>query len=195
MTMSRGAELARSTPEMARIMPVIVLPATIGALLNAAFGRGELLPAIMLGYLLLVGIWLAIIDARTHRLPNAIIYPSYGVLALLLVLYGITEGDWGAVGRAAAAAAATGVVYLVFAWVGSMGMGDVKLGVLLGGALGWASWGAALAGAFLGFAIAAVVAIVLLARGRGRKAHIAFGPYLIAGALTVLTVDMVLSLT
>ncbi|WP_448812096.1 prepilin peptidase [Agromyces bauzanensis] len=155
---------------------------------GALSGHGEVVALVFAGYLLAVGAWLAIVDARTHRLPNRLIVPSYFVLAALLALYALTTGDWGAVGRAVVVAAITGAVYFGLAYWGSMGMGDVKLGILLGGALGWASWTAALTGPLFGFVLAAVAAVVLMIAGRGRGTHIAFGPYLIAGAIAVLAI-------
>jgi leader peptidase (prepilin peptidase)/N-methyltransferase len=57
---------------------------------------------------------------------------------------------------------------------------------VLGLVLGWAGWETALAGPVLGFVLGAVVAVILLVAGRGTKYHLAFGPYLIAGAVVVL---------
>ena len=43
-----------------------------------------------------------------------------------------------------------------------LGLGDVKLGLVLGLHLGWLGWSQVLAGAVLGFVLQAVVAVVLL---------------------------------
>jgi leader peptidase (prepilin peptidase)/N-methyltransferase len=69
----------------------------------------------------------------------------------------------------------------------SFGFGDVKLGGLLGGYLGWFGWLYVYYGIFGGFLLGAVVAVALLATRRASlKSALAFGPMLILGALIVL---------
>jgi leader peptidase (prepilin peptidase)/N-methyltransferase len=65
-----------------------------------------------------------------------------------------------------------------------MGMGDVKLAMLIAIGLGWASIGALL----VAFACVFPVALAILIRGglAARKATIPFGPFLALGALIVL---------
>jgi leader peptidase (prepilin peptidase) / N-methyltransferase len=64
-----------------------------------------------------------------------------------------------------------------------MGLGDVKLAGPLGALLGWLSWSALALGAFLGFALAAVTGLALIAARRaGRKSALPFGPFMLAGA-------------
>jgi leader peptidase (prepilin peptidase)/N-methyltransferase len=74
------------------------------------------------------------------------------------------------------------VLFLVFR--DGLGMGDVKLAVLIGAALGTH----VLTGLVVGSLAASVVAVYLLAtKGlAARKMTIAFGPYLAAGAIVVL---------
>jgi leader peptidase (prepilin peptidase)/N-methyltransferase len=73
--------------------------------------------------------------------------------------------------------------------LGGMGLGDVKFAGVLGFALGWLGWAQVIAGTAVGFLLGGVVSVVLLAGGRARrKTRIAFGPYLIAGALTAVLV-------
>jgi leader peptidase (prepilin peptidase)/N-methyltransferase len=70
-----------------------------------------------------------------------------------------------------------------------MGMGDVKLAVLLGLYLGWLSLGHVLLGLLLGFVLGSVVGLGLLAAGvRGRKDHLPFAPFLAAGAVMAVLV-------
>jgi leader peptidase (prepilin peptidase) / N-methyltransferase len=67
----------------------------------------------------------------------------------------------------------------------ALGMGDVKLGLLIGAALGW---GAASALA-LGFLFVFPVALAITIRGglsQARRATIPMGPFLALGALVVL---------
>ena len=67
-----------------------------------------------------------------------------------------------------------------------MGMGDVKLGLLIGASLGWS----AIVALLVGFLLTFPVALVLLVRSglAARKATMPFGPFLALGALLVLLV-------
>ena len=60
-----------------------------------------------------------------------------------------------------------GGIWLLTAGRG-MGLGDVALAPVLGLALGWLGWGPSVVGLVLGFAIGAVVGVVLIASGRTR---------------------------
>ena len=142
-----------------------------------------LLPA--LAYLAAVSIALALIDLDVHRLPDAIVLPSYAVGAGLLTLATAISGQWGDLGRAAAGGAALLVFYFVLAVVrpGGMGMGDVKLAGVLGMYLGWLGWGALVVGAFAAFLLGGLFSVGLLLAGRaGRRSGIPFGPWMLAGA-------------
>jgi len=171
------------TPDRWVLLVLAALTLAVGAVLAIAGTGPTSIFMTAAGYIAVVGAWLAIVDLRTHRLPDRIIFPSYGVLAALLAFYVLSGGDVAALWRAGATVALTGLLYAVMNHWGSMGFGDVKLGVLLGLILGWAGWSAAIAGPILGFLLAFVVAIALLTAGKGRSFHIAFGPYLIGGAL------------
>jgi leader peptidase (prepilin peptidase)/N-methyltransferase len=76
-----------------------------------------------------------------------------------------------------------GGLFLVALVSRGMGMGDVKLALVIGvvlGAIGLRYVGVAAAGAVLFGGVGGVVA---LAMGRNRKAMIPFGPYMAAGAV------------
>jgi leader peptidase (prepilin peptidase)/N-methyltransferase len=156
---------------------------------TARFGPVPELPAYL--YLAAIGIILAMIDFDVHRLPNAIVLPSYLVGAALLAPAVIMRGDWGSAARGLLATAALGGFYFVLAWAypAGMGLGDVKLAGLLGLYLGWLSWGSVLVGTFAGFALGAVVGVALMATGRAhRRTAVPFGPAMLAGALLALFV-------
>ena len=158
----------------------------------ARFGTGWELPAYL--YLAAIGLALALIDIDVHRLPNALVLPSYPVLAGLLTLASANPGggaDWAALGRAALAGAVLFAFYglLVVVYPRGMGLGDVKLAGVLGLALGWLGWGSLLVGAFAAFLIGGVFSIVLLATGRAnRKTAIPFGPWMVLGAFVGIAV-------
>jgi leader peptidase (prepilin peptidase) / N-methyltransferase len=130
-----------------------------------------------------LGVTLAVIDLDCLRLPDRLTLPSYPVGLVLLAI----PADWSALGRAALGAVAAGGAALLLALVaprGGLGFGDVKLLGLLGLFLGWLGWGVLILGVALGFAIGALAAIAMLASRRaGLRDHLAFGPWLIAGAL------------
>jgi leader peptidase (prepilin peptidase)/N-methyltransferase len=67
---------------------------------------------------------------------------------------------------------------------GGLGMGDVKLAGMLGFVLGWTGVPALLIGTVVG----GVVAAVLLSRERGRRATMAYGPYLAFGAAVAILI-------
>lgn len=152
----------------------------------AVVGPSWILPAVL--YLVAVGVALALIDLDVHRLPDAIVLPSYPVAVLLLLLADLVPGDGldgGAWLRALVGAVALFAFYflLLVVWPGGMGLGDVKLAGLLGLYLGWFGWGAVLVGAFGAFVLGGVFAVVLLATGRAKRGSgVPFGPWMIAGA-------------
>jgi leader peptidase (prepilin peptidase)/N-methyltransferase len=142
-------------------------------------------------YFVAIGVGLTMIDIDTKRLPNAIVLPSYPVIAVLLTVAAGVEGDWWALARAGIGAAILFTFYLLltFAYPAGMGMGDVKLSGVLGGVVGFLSWSTLAVGAFGGFLLGSVGGILVLVTGRGnRKTAIPFGPYMIAAAMLAIFV-------
>ena len=136
-----------------------------------------------------VGIALALIDLDCRRLPNAIVLPSYPVLAVALAGSAWWQHDWWSLARAGIGCAALLTFFgsLVLLYPAGMGLGDVKLAGVIGLVLGYLSWTALVIGAFLGFFLGAVVGVAVIATGRGsRKSAVPFGPFMIAGALLAL---------
>jgi prepilin signal peptidase PulO-like enzyme (type II secretory pathway) len=124
---------------------------------------------------------LSLIDFETHRLPNRIVLPS---AAFVLAARLATEpGHWQAWLGASLAAFAC---FLVLALIvpGGLGMGDVKLMLLLGAALGGAVLPALVLGVFAGGA-AGIVVLVREGRSARRKA-IPYGPFLAFGAIAMM---------
>jgi leader peptidase (prepilin peptidase)/N-methyltransferase len=169
-----------------RIGIVTGLAAVALGAVGAAIGAGAELPAYL--WLAAVGVTLAVIDLDCLRLPDRLTLPSIPVgLALLAI-----PGDWSALGRAALGAVAAGAAALLLALVapsGGLGLGDVKLLAVLGLFLGWLGWGVLVLGVAFGFVLGALVAVGMLASRRaGLRDHLAFGPWLIAGALVAVVV-------
>jgi leader peptidase (prepilin peptidase)/N-methyltransferase len=153
------------------------------AALGVAYGPAGVLPALL--YVAAVGVALALIDLDVHRLPDAIVLPSYPVVAVLLAAGGLATADR-PVSRALLSTGVWLTVYASLWWVTrgrGMGLGDVKLSGLLGLLLGWLGWGPSVAGLLGGFVVGSAVGVVLLASGRvTRGAPIAHGPFMLVGA-------------
>jgi leader peptidase (prepilin peptidase)/N-methyltransferase len=133
-----------------------------------------------------IGVWLLAIDARTHRLPNRIVLPA---LAASVVLAGIdalvTQRSVPLIG-ALAGMLILGGFYAVLRGTsrGGVGGGDVKLAALIGLVLGWHGWQVLMIGAASAFVLGALYALVLMAfRRANRSTRIAFGPWMIIGAV------------
>jgi leader peptidase (prepilin peptidase)/N-methyltransferase len=121
---------------------------------------------------------LAAIDLKHNLLPNMIILPAS--VAVGLIVAASAPGDF--VGHLLAAIALGGFFFAFAAFFpGSLGMGDAKLGFLLGLALGSKTLGATLI-AFAGLLLGALY--VLATRGvSARKDSIPFGPFLALGGI------------
>jgi len=149
-------------------------------------GWGPSLPAFL--YLASISVALAAIDIDVHRLPDAIVLPSYPVAAALLALGSWEVGagyDAAALVRAAVGGAALFALYLVLVLVNprGMGLGDLKLAGVLGMYLGWVGWAALVVGAFAAFLLGGLFGIALMVLGRaGRKTSVPFGPWMLLGA-------------
>lgn len=136
-------------------------------------------------YLGAVGLALTLIDIDTHRLPNSLVLPSYGVLALLLTGASWATGDFGALLRAVVGGCALYAFYFLPNLIkpGAMGFGDVKLAGLLGAALAWIGWGSFAVGAFAAFLLGGGYAIALMVSRRARRgSRLPFGPWMVLGA-------------
>jgi len=160
--------------------------AVLFALVAWWLGTSWALPAFL--YLAAVSVALWLIDIDVHRLPDAIVLPSYPVTIVLLAVASWApdgESDWSALLRAALAAAVLLAFYFVLVVIhpAGMGLGDVKLAGVLGLYLGWVGWSAVVVGAFSAFLLGGVFGLVLMVAGRaGRRTAIPFGPWMLLGA-------------
>jgi leader peptidase (prepilin peptidase) / N-methyltransferase len=128
---------------------------------------------------------LAIIDARTHRLPDRWVLPGYAVTGVLLTASALAAGTPLRLIPTAGGALALFAFYLLLRMLpaGAMGGGDVKLAGVAGAYLGFLGWESVLLGALAGFVLGGAYAVVLLATRRAsRRTAVAFGPFLLAGA-------------
>lgn len=136
--------------------------------------------------LLGIGVWLLIIDGRTHRLPNRIVLPTLGGALVLTVSDALVTGEVWSLVRAIGGMLILGGFYTVMraASRGGIGGGDVKLAAVIGLVLGWHGWQALTVGAASAFMLGALYALALMAlRRANRSTRIAFGPWMIIGAV------------
>jgi len=116
----------------------------------------------------------------THRIvPNVVVVPA-AVVVLALMTAAEPSPEW-----AIGALGASGFLLVAaLAYPGGMGMGDVKLALLMGAALGRVVPVAL----FLGMIFALLPSIVLFARhgGKARKMAIPFAPFLALGSVVAL---------
>lgn len=136
-----------------------------------------------------VGVALALIDLDVRRLPDRITLPAYPVLGALLAAAALLDGDPAALLRAAVGAAASFAFYYLLAMTkpGAMGFGDVKAAGLVGGMLAFVSYPVLLIGTVAAFVLGAVVGLVVLTAGSDRSTPgIAFGPFMVTGALVAI---------
>lgn len=147
-----------------------------GAAIRFGFGLTLLSALVLIGTL----VALAGIDLEHRLLPNVIVGPA-AVAGFALSIVN-NPGDWW-VYLVSAVAVSGGLFALAIAYPGGMGMGDVKMGGMLGAFLGPY---AALA-VFLGALLGSVSAGVLMAAGRiDRRAALPFGVFLAVGGLVAM---------
>jgi leader peptidase (prepilin peptidase)/N-methyltransferase len=168
--------LAELLPTGAARVAVALAGAAFVAASFAAFGAGgrALVGAVLCPVLVL----LAAIDVKHRLLPNAIVLPSALLIGLILA-----ASDAGGFLEHLEAALALGFFLFVFAAVfpSGLGMGDAKVGFLLGLALGSRTLSAMMV-AFFGIFLAALW--ILFRHGlSARKQSIPFGPFLALGGI------------
>jgi leader peptidase (prepilin peptidase) / N-methyltransferase len=161
-------------------------PAALAALagIGAAFAARSWFELVAFAALGLGCAWLILVDLSVKRLPDLLVGPSFAALLIGLFLAAADDGTWERLGRALIAAVALFIAFLVLAVVrpADLGLGDVKLAAPLGLFLGWFGWGILVAGALLSFAVAGVVAaILLIARRAGARSDMPFGPAMVLG--------------
>ncbi len=122
---------------------------------------------------------LTVTDLERRVIPNRIVLP-----AAVLVLGARTAVDHSPAWAIAAAGGSLFMLLAALAYPGGLGMGDVKLALLLGAALG----STLPVGLMIGTASALVPAVILVARhgSAARKMAIPLAPFLSLGALVAL---------
>lgn len=144
------------------------------------------LVALVHGVLLGIGGLLTVIDIRTHRLPNRIVLPTLASLILLVVIDAVVSAQSAPMIRALLGLLVLAGFYTLLRLISRSGMGggDVKLAAVIGLVLGWHGWQQLAIGAASAFVLGSLFALALMLLRRADGAtRIAFGPWMIAGAL------------
>lgn len=145
----------------------------------------QILQLLAYAVLAAASIVLAVIDIRTKRLPDQIVFPTFVVLLVLFAAAAAIAGDLSSILRAILGAAAMLLLYLAISLLsgGGMGFGDVKLAAVLGLATAWIGWDALVIGTIAAFVLGGLFAIVILVlRRAGRGSTVPFGPWMLVGA-------------
>lgn len=167
---------------IAKTWAQVPIAAVLGGLAGLA---GSVAEQVTFTLLAVASAMLIVIDFGEYRLPDVIVLPLYGVLAVGLGVAAWTQDRWPTLGRAAVVAVGMFVLYFVMAiFAPDLGFGDVKLSGVVGGFLGWFGASQTLAGFLLAWVLMAAVSLLLLALRRiNRSSSLPFGPYLIIGAV------------
>jgi leader peptidase (prepilin peptidase) / N-methyltransferase len=154
-------------------------------LIGACFAEFGITPrAFIAGVFVVALVAVCVTDLERRIIPNRIVLPATAIVfAAQIALAPERAFEW----TLAALLAASILALPLLVAPGGMGMGDVKLALLLGAMLGRYVW-VALVVAFLASFVAALV--ILLRHGAGgRQRAFAFGPYLAVGAVVALFAD------
>lgn len=146
-----------------------------------------LLPALL--YFTSIAISLSLIDLEHHRLPNAVVLPSYPVLLVLLSASAFVQHDFSALLRALIGGLVlfAGYFLLAFIYPAGMGFGDVKLAGLIGAVLAYLSYSTLFLGAFGAFVLGGVAGVIVILSRRGnRKTPLPFGPFMFVAAFVAI---------
>lgn len=160
---------------------VAVWSAVVGAGFGLALGwTGALLYLVPL---VPIGVVLMVIDWRTTLLPTRILHPTYALLAVLIPLAALVDGDLSSLYRAGWGWLIIGGWFWIFWWVlNAWGFGDVRLARVLGPALGFLGWAQLLMGLALIVFVGAIGGLALaLVRG-SLRARVPYGPSMLVGA-------------
>jgi leader peptidase (prepilin peptidase)/N-methyltransferase len=173
-----GAGVPLGVPLLRNPAPAFALATVLAVLSFAVMSPAHALVAAATAATLVV---LSAIDLERGIIPNRIVVPAAAVvLVAQIALFPDRAPEW------ALAALLAAVFFIVPHLISRswMGMGDVKLALLLGAALGWQVAGAVV----LAFLCVFPIALLMIFRGglAARKTTLPFGPFLSLGALIML---------
>jgi leader peptidase (prepilin peptidase)/N-methyltransferase len=165
------------------MMPrTLIVAAVVGALAFLALGAWLTLDPLTLARFAVLGGALGLLvvyDVREHRIPNRIVLPAAGACAVLSLVAGVRLGH-----LLAGAGLLLALLIVALVLPSALGMGDVKLLLLLLCGLD----GTTTRAVIFGIALLALLAVPLVIR-RGRAAlssALPLAPFLAAGSLLAL---------
>lgn len=161
-----------------------VVVVAVGLVLAVIVGIGHrqnLVAALALAGLTLVGAWLTVIDFQEHRLPNIIVGPLSLAVAVGLLAAGVWGNDLERAARALAIAFAISAALLLLSGFGGFGGGDAKFAFPISAVALWFGLSVLMVVLMVTTIGGAVVAFVELLRGRGHDHLLAYGPYMALG--------------
>ena len=130
----------------------------------------------------------SVIDLELYRLLDKITFPVLGASVVLIAAASALEGDPTRVGLAVLGGLAYGAFLGVPAFVmpRGMGLGDVKLALLLGLFLGWLHPVLILFSLIIACGLGILVGVAVLIARRGKSEPFPFGPWLALGCILAL---------
>ena len=167
----------RLVPAHGAIVAVVAFGLAAAVLVHFGLGARGAIEAFVAGVL----VWLSAIDIERHLLPNLIVLPAAAlVLVAQIAAFPGDTVEW----VVSAFGAAGALLVLALVYPAGLGMGDVKLALLLGAALGRLVVPALL----VGLIASALIGLALIARHglKARKQTIPLGPFLAFGAIVTL---------
>lgn len=181
----RVSEAVEPAPAIATSRPRIAAALVAGIAIPAVFAKlGFTDHGLVSAFLVAVLAVLAAIDLEQRIIPNRIVLPAFAlVLAAQLALFPEDALEW----VLAAAGAALLLIVPALLKPGGVGMGDVKLGLLVGAGLGDDVIQAMLVGLFATWPV-----IIYLVSNQGRaatKLSLPLAPFIAFGAIFALLVD------
>lgn len=160
--------------------PLVEISSALLFTFALSFAMFQWFPATALAIAFWAMLMIAIIDYETQSIPDVLTI----VLAIAAIAFHLLSGVPVGIEGALVAGIFFGAQWMISRgrWVGS---GDVFLGIALGVLLG--SWQHMVMALMISYIVGMVAAIVLLMeKSANKNTHIAFGPFLIAGAFVAL---------
>lgn len=171
-------------PISIRYPAIELATAVLFTALAVRFTTDSALPGFLFFTAVLIAV--SVIDLDYYIVPNRIVLVALATSVPLLTATAVVDDRGSDLKNALIGmlAASGGLAILHFAYPRGMGMGDVKLALILGLYLGWLSLGHVFLGIFLGFLLGSIVGLMLIATGlRSRSQHLPFAPFLASGSL------------
>lgn len=206
----------REAPLRILVAFALVASAVLTVVTLAILDRTGLAPAVVravtdwvrLVATLMMGVVASCIDIRERRIPNRLTFPTAMCLFSSAAAESVWRGSLDPIGPALLGGLAFAGAFFLLAWFGTLGLGDVKLGLIVGAALlpvvGWAGLLAAGIWAYIA-AIPHAVAVLIRRRRALRSGSAAvsnrdsselpFGPYIVLGAFAAVVISVAVTTT